>query len=89
MKLIFIANKDKITNVFQLKLDKSCCEPKKIWLDKGSEFYHRSVKSWLLDKNIEIYLTANEEKSDVAEIFTMILKSKIHKNRKSKKIHKK
>ena len=56
-------------------------------INKGSEFYHISLKLWLLDKNIEIYLTDNEEKSDTAEIFTITLKSKIHKNIKSKKIH--
>ena len=26
----------------------------KIWVDKGSEFYHRSMKSWLQDNNIEM-----------------------------------
>ena len=29
---------------------------------KKSEFYNRSIKSWLQDKNKEIYLTQNEEK---------------------------
>ena len=36
-----------ITNAFQKILDKSNCKPNKIWVDKGSEFYNRSMKSWL------------------------------------------
>ena len=27
----------------------------KIWVDKGNEFYDRSMKSWLQDNNIEMY----------------------------------
>ena len=33
-----------ITNAFQKVLDESKCKPNKIWLDKGSEFYNRSMK---------------------------------------------
>ena len=37
----------KITNAF-LKISKeSYRKPNKIWVDKGSEFYSRSMKSWL------------------------------------------
>ena len=36
-----------ITNGFQQVLDKSNHEPKKIWADKGSEFYNKLMKSWL------------------------------------------
>ena len=38
----------------------------KIWVDKGSEFDNRSIKSWLQKNDIEIYSTHNEEKSVVA-----------------------
>ena len=38
-----------ITNAFQKVLDESNCTPKKIWVDKGSEFYNRSMKL-LLEK---------------------------------------
>ena len=34
-----------ITNAFQKKLDRSNRKPTKIWVDKGSEFYNRSIKS--------------------------------------------
>ena len=36
-----------ITNASQKSLDKSNCKPNKIWIDKGSEFYNPSMKSWL------------------------------------------
>ena len=36
-----------IANAFQKILDKSNPESSKIWVDKNSEFYNRSVKSWL------------------------------------------
>ena len=36
-----------IVNAFQSILNKSNREPNKIWVDKGSELYNRSMKSWL------------------------------------------
>ena len=36
-----------ITNAFQKILDQSNRKPNKTWVDKGSEFYNRSIKSWL------------------------------------------
>ena len=36
-----------IANAFQKILDKSNPKSSKIWVDKNSEFYNRSVKSWL------------------------------------------
>ena len=36
-----------ITNAFQKVLEESNRKPNKIWVDKGSEFYSRSMKSWL------------------------------------------
>ena len=39
-------------------------KPNEIWVDKGSKFYNRSMKSWLEKKNdIEMYSTHNERKS--------------------------
>ena len=46
-------------------LNKSNRKPIKIWVDKVSEFYNRSVKSWLdvNDKNeIEMHSIHNEGK---------------------------
>ena len=41
--------------LFKKRLDESNCKGNKIWLDKASEFYKRSMKSWLQDNNIEIF----------------------------------
>ena len=60
--VILLKNKKGITvtNAFQKILDESKREPNKIWVDKGSEFYDRSIKSWLEKKNdIEMYSTYN------------------------------
>ena len=39
-----------IVNAFQSILKKSNRKPNKIWVDKGSEFYNRSMISWLEKK---------------------------------------
>ena len=39
-----------IVNAFQKILNDSKRKPNKIRLDKGSEFYNRSMKSWLEEK---------------------------------------
>ena len=36
-----------ITNAFQKILDESNRKSNKKWIDKGSEFYNRSMKLWL------------------------------------------
>lgn len=51
-------------------------------MDKGSEFYYRSMKSWLESENIEIYLKLNERNSIVAGCFNRTLK-KIFKDLKA------
>ena len=56
-----------IANAFQSILNKSNRKPNKIWVDKGSEFYNRSMKSWLEKNDIDMYSTHNEGKSVVAE----------------------
>ena len=49
-----------ITNTFPKILTESNRKPNKIWVDKGSEFYNKSMKT-LLEKNaIEMYSTHNE-----------------------------
>ena len=44
-----------ITNAYKFFLKESNCKPYKIWVDKGSEFYSRSMKSWLDKNDMEIY----------------------------------
>ena len=68
-----------IVNAFQKFLNDSKRKLNKIWVDKGSEFYIRSMKSWLQDNDIAMYSTNNEGKSVVAERFIRTLKNKNYK----------
>ena len=51
-----------INNAFQKNLNESNRKPNKIWVDKGSEFCNRSMKSFLQNNAIEIYSAHNEGK---------------------------
>ena len=66
-------------NAFQSILNKSNRKPNKIWVDKGSEFYNRSMKSWLEKNDIEMYSTY-EGKSVAAEQLIRTIKTKIYKH---------
>ena len=68
-----------IFNDFQNILDGTNRKGKKIWVDKGSEFYYRSVKSWLQGKDIEMNSTDQEGKSVVLERLIRTLANKIYK----------
>ena len=65
--------------IFKKILDGSNRKPNKIWVDKGSEFYNRSMKSWLERNYLEMYSTHNEGKSVIAKTFIRTLKNKIYK----------
>ena len=49
-----------ITNAFQKSSDESNRKPNNIFVDKDTEFYNRSMKSWFQDTDIEMYSTHNE-----------------------------
>ena len=68
-----------ITNTFQNVLNKSGRKPNKIWIDKGSKFYNRSMKSWLHDNSIKLYSTNNEGKYVIAERSVRTSETKIYK----------
>ena len=51
------------TNAFPKVLNESNRKPNKIWVDKDSEFYNRSLKLFFQNKDIEMYWTHNEETS--------------------------
>ena len=51
----------------------------KKWVEKGGEFYNRSMKLWLDDNQVEMYLMHNKEKSVVAEGLIRTLKSRVYK----------
>ena len=68
-----------ISNAFQNILDESNRKPNIIWVNKSSEFYNISMKSFLQNINIEIYSTHNEGKSVATERFIRTLKNGIYK----------
>ena len=68
-----------ITNGFQKILNEYNHKPNKIWADKGSEFYNKSMKSRLEKNDIEMYSAHIEGKSVVAERFIRTLKNEIYK----------
>ncbi|MCK5872762.1 MAG: hypothetical protein KAG26_08035, partial [Methylococcales bacterium] len=49
-------------------------KPQKMWVDKGTEFYNKSVQGM-----IELYSTENEEKSSVVERWNRTMKEKMWK----------
>ena len=63
-----------ISHNFQKVLDESNRKPNKIWVDKGSELYNKSIKLWLEKNDLEMYSTHNEGKSVVAERFLRLKK---------------
>ena len=68
-----------INNAFQKMLDQSKRNPNKIWVDKDSEFWNSTMKSWLQDDDIEVHSTHNVGKSVVAERFIRTVENKIYK----------
>ena len=64
-----------ITDAFQKIWDQSNWKPNKIWADKGSEFYNRSMKSFLHNNDIEMYSVHNKGRSATAERFIRTLKN--------------
>ena len=69
----------RFTNAFKNFLNESSLKPNKVYLDKGSEFYNRSIKSFLQNNDIEMYWALDEGKSVTAERFIRTLNNKIYK----------
>ena len=53
--------------------------PKKLWTDKGREFYNKSMNKLLSKNNIELYSTENEEKSSIVERWNRTIKRNMWK----------
>ena len=70
----------KTINAFQKILKESNGKPYNICVEKGSEFYNRSMKSWLEKNATEMYSTHNEGKSIVATRIIRTLKNKMYKS---------
>ena len=68
-----------IANAFQKILDESESNSNKIWVDKRSEFYNRSIKSFQRKNDIEMYSTHDERKALITARLIRTLKNKIYK----------
>ena len=68
-----------ITNAFKKFLDEPDRKQNNIWVDKGYEIRHRSMKSRLEKNDIDMYSTRNEGKFAAFERFVRTLKNKICK----------
>ena len=68
-----------ITAAFADIIKKYKRKPEYLWVDKGSEFYNKTFKEWLLQNDIELYSTFNEGKAVVIERFNRTLKSRMYK----------
>ena len=68
-----------ISNAFQKIFKKSNRKRNKVWVDKGSEFCNRSIKSWLEKMVQKCIQHINKVKYVVAERFLRDFKNKIYK----------
>ena len=68
-----------ITNASQKNLNKSSRKPTKILLGRDSEFYNRSMKSWLQGSDTDIYLVHKWKKICSCWRFITTLKNKAYK----------
>ena len=53
--------------------------PKRLWVDKGLEFYNSHVKDLMKAEGVEMYSTENEEKSSVCERWNRTIKTEMWK----------
>ena len=54
-------------------------KPKKLWIDKGKEFWNKEVKAVMDANGVERYSTENEEKSAVVERWNRTIKERMWK----------
>ena len=67
-----------ITNAFKKCLDRSNCKLKNIWVDKCSDFFNRSMKSWLekiIYKCIQRIIAERTVKNKIYKFMTSISKN--------------
>ena len=73
-----LANKrgDTVANAFVSIFDEGRT-PKKLWVDKGKEFWNKNVEAVMEKFGVERYSTQNEEKVSVVERWNRTIKGKI------------
>jgi transposase InsO family protein len=68
-----------ITEAFQKIFKDSGRMPKKLWTDKGVEFYNKTFLKFLNKNNIELYSTESEIKGSVIERYNRSIKDLMYK----------
>ena len=68
-----------VLNAFINIVNESNHKPNKLWADQGRKFYNKLMQEWFDSNEILMYLTHNEGKSLITEMFLRILKAKIYK----------
>jgi len=69
--------KDKKGSTILNEFKKFDTYPKKLWVDKGSEFINKEFKNFCKSKGIDLYHTYGENKAVFAERFNRTLKNKL------------
>ena len=64
-----------ITNTFQKNLDKYNPQPNKIWVDKDSKVYNKSIKSWLHDNDNVVERSIRNLKNNIYKYMTSTSKN--------------
>jgi len=68
-----------IVKAFEKILEIRRRKPTKLWVDHGTEFYNRTFRKWLNEKDIDMYSTYNEGKAVIVERFNRTLKEIMYK----------
>ena len=68
-----------VADAFQQVFKQSGRIPTKLWVDKGKEYYNKTVKALLTKNNVSMYSTENEEKSSVCERWNRTIKRNMWK----------
>ena len=67
-----------ITNGYKIVLGESK-KPEKLWVDRGSEFYNKTIKSLIKEYETELYTTYSDLKAVFIERFNRTLLHIINK----------
>ena len=70
-----------VVDAFDEIVNKSTCNPNKLWVDQGREFYNKAMQEWLDNNNVLMHSTHNEGKSVIAERFIKMSKAEICKKK--------
>ena len=77
-----------ISTAFEKVIKTSKCVPSKLWLDKGKEFYNKTLQQLLKKVGIPMYSTENEGNPSVVERWKRTIKRHMWKYFTTNNTHK-